>query len=113
MATFNEVFQEKLRAQWFTKDRKGKFKRKRMDKEKEITGFKRVKRVACPKCIQGFIYQYSYYDDNARRQRHFSSTDFLKLKEKTKKKHLVWGVDDYYFARKTAKEVGLPLKNLK
>lgn len=113
MATLDEVFQEKLRSQWFTKGRKGKFKRKKMDKEKEITGFKRVKRVACPKCIQGFIYQYNYYDGKVRRQRHLSSTDFLKLKKKAEEKGLIWEINDYFYARKTAKEVGLPLKDLK
>ena len=42
-----------------------------------------------------------------------SSVDFQKLRRKVKEKGLEWKVDEYNKARKTAKEVGLPLRDLK
>ena len=113
--TLKEAFDEKLKSQWFTKEpkRKGKFKKRRLSKEREKTGFRRTKRIACPKCVQGFLYKYSYFDNETKKQKHFTSTDFMKLKEKAKKKNLAWEIDDTYYARKTAKEVGLPLRDLK
>lgn len=110
--TFDKIFQEKLRSQWFTKKGKKKYDKVKLSPERRKTGFKRTRRAACHKCVQKFIYQYSYYDAEVKRQRHLTSTDFFKLRAKVKAKNLLWEVEDSFYAAKTAKEVGFPLKDL-
>lgn len=83
-------------------------------KFKEIdTGFLRTRKVRCQACNQGYMYRYRYFDEEQDKHRVLSSVDFLQLKKKVKDKNLKWSLEDYQKARKTAKEVGLPLKDLK
>lgn len=81
---------------------------------KEVeTGFHNTRKVRCQACTQGFMYKYKWFDVKENKYRVITSVDFQKLKEKVKKKNLKWEVDSYYKARITAKEIGLPLIDLK
>lgn len=106
------LFEKKLKEQWFSKGSKSPSKRKRLPENKYKTGFKNISKVYCQSCKNDFTYQYEYYDENDKRK-YLTSVDFMVLKEKVLAKRLEWGVDSVYYARKTAKEVGLPLRNLK
>lgn len=86
-------------------------KKKKKRSRKSKTGFLNVRRARCDGCQQGFIYQYKYLDKNEKKS--FSSVNFLTLREKAKKRGYEWGINDFYYARKTATEVGLPLSDLK
>lgn len=88
--------------------------KKKGAKQREFkTGFINTKRVYCQSCKQKYTYRYNYFDLKNEKYKSFSSVNLKSLKEKIKKNGLEWGVDSYYYARKTAKEVGLPLKDLK
>ena len=75
------------------------------------TGFVNVKRGNCSKCKKGKLWYYSYKVDGKRKT--ISSVDFLTLRVKIKNKNMKWHIEDEYYARKTAKIVGLPLGDLR
>ena len=52
-----------------------------VSKSSNTTGYFRVCKVKKPKCKQGFMWEYKYYDDNKKRHT-LSSVDIEKLKEK-------------------------------
>lgn len=81
---------------------------------KEVeTGFFKTKKIRCQGCKQGFIYRYKWFDKEENKYKVLSSINIRKLKDKVKSKNLKWEVDSYYKARKTAKEAGFPLYDLK
>lgn len=77
------------------------------------TGFFRTRKVYCQSCKKKFTYRYKYFDMNKEKNRVITCVNLPDLKRKVQKKGLEWKVDKYYEARKTAKEVGLPLRDLK
>lgn len=89
-------------------------KPRRTTRFKEVdTGFTKTRKVRCQACKQGYIYRYRYFDTKEDKYKVLSSIDMIKLKNKVKNKNLKWEVENYSQARKTAKEVGLPLRDLK
>ena len=76
------------------------------------TGFFRTKKAFCQSCKNKFTYKYKYFDVDQEKKKAISSVDLLELRRKVQEKGLEWKIDKYYKARKTAKEVGLPLKDL-
>lgn len=93
------------------KIQKSKISKKRA--KEEDTGFLRTRKVYCQSCTKKFTYRYKYFDEKRKKNRVITCVDFVCLKDKIKNKGLSWGVDNYGRARKTAKEIGLPLKDLK
>lgn len=84
------------------------------DKVKEVdTGFLNTKKIRCQGCKEGVIYRYKYFDIVENKYKILSSTRLENLKKKVKDNELEWEVESYYKARKTAKEYGLPLRDLK
>lgn len=110
-----DLFEEALKGQWISEKgkRKRNPKRKKLPEEEYNTGFKNVNRVYCQGCRQKFTYQYTYFEKDTGKQKFITSIDFLALKEKVREKDLTWEMNNLYYARKTAKEVGLPLRDLK
>ena len=108
MVLLKEQFEAAKKKQGFhNKPRKSK-------QFKEVdTGFTKTHKVRCQACNQGYMYRYRWFDVEEDKYRVMSSVDFKKLKEKVKAKNLKWQVENYQKARKTAKEVGLPLRDLK
>ena len=83
------------------------------NKVKEVeTGFFKTKKIRCQGCKQGFMFRYKWFDEEQEKYRILSSVDIRKLRDKVKEKNLKWEVDSYHKARKTAKEVNFPLKDL-
>lgn len=81
---------------------------------KEVdTGFFRVRKIYCQACKKKFTYRYKYFDIDKGKDKIITCVDFKGLKNKVQLKGLEWKVDEYNKARKTAKEVGFPLKDLK
>lgn len=60
-----------------------------LSKAKTTTGYYRVNKKACPKCKQGYIYRYQYFDTRGRRQA-ITSTSLKKLMLKVQGKNLPW-----------------------
>lgn len=107
-----DLFEKKLKEQWYSDDTRTTPDRKRLPKYLYKTGFKHITKVYCQSCKKKFTYQYEYYDKNNKR-RYLTSVDFFKLKEKAKKIGLEWTIDSMYYARKTAKELGVSLGDLR
>lgn len=63
--------------------------KEKLSKNKTTTGYFRVNKKPCPKCKQGFIYRYQYYDENNVRQS-ITSTNLRKLALKVQSKGLTW-----------------------
>lgn len=102
-----------LKEQFEYAKKKHGFPNKRKKYKKNETGFFRVSKVDCKGCLKGYTYMYRWFDIDKDKKVRLSSTDFKELRQKIKEKNLKWEVTDYHKARKTAKEVGLPLIDLK
>ena len=107
-----ELFERELKKQWVSKDRKLGVKGKLLPDDEYKTGFKRTKKVDCPSCRQKFTYQYGYFDKKQQKHRNITSIDLPKLRKKIKEKNLPWGVENKEYAEKTAKNIGISLKEL-
>lgn len=105
-----ELFDEAMKGQWITKERRSPSKNSRL-KKRAKTGFLSVTRVYCRECKQGFMYAYRQVDTRGRVTT-LRSVDFLILRKKVCERNFKWEIDDKIEARKTAKEVGLPLIDL-
>lgn len=81
--------------------------------KEEETGFFKTKKVRCQACKQGFMYRYRWFDIKENKYKILSSIDIKKLREKVKSKNLNWKIENDYKAKKTAKEVGFPLNELR
>lgn len=113
MVLLKEQFQEALSKQWISeKAKQNKKERKKHIRNVHETGFKNVRRVYCRSCERKEIYTYKYIDDKGK-VRYLSSVDFLKLRDKVKEKGFSWSLENRYFGSKTAKKIGLPLRDLK
>ena len=53
------------------------------------TGYFRVTKKPCPRCIKGFMYRYMYYDVDGKRKA-ITSTSLKKLMLKVQAKNLPW-----------------------
>ena len=76
--------------------------RKKISKAKNITGFYRISKKKDNNCKQGFVWNYSYYDNNKRKT--ISSTDLKKLKKKIETQGLPWEIIDEEKAKKSLRE---------
>ena len=86
----------------------------RKKKVKEIdTGFLKTKKIYCQSCKKKFTYRYRWFDIDEDRYKVLSCVDFQGLRDKVKENGLKWEISNYNKARKTAKEIGLPLLDLK
>ncbi len=65
---------------WYNKKRTTENKLN-VSKSSNTTGYFRVCKIKRPKCKQGFLWEYKYYDENKKRHT-LTSTDINKLKEK-------------------------------
>ena len=104
-----ELFEEALERN------KPKTKSKKKKKRKNSpypTGFFRVYKGYCASCKDKEMWYYRYKNIEGKR-RNITSVDFLKLRKKVKDRKMEWGVQNEYYARKTAKKIGLPLRDLK
>ena len=108
MVLLKELFEVAKKNQSFSPS----YRRENRVKEVE-TGFLNTRKIRCQACTQGFIYRYKWFDEEEEKFKVVTSVDLQKLRDKVKKKNLDWEVDSYYKARITAKEVGLPLLDLK
>lgn len=60
-----------------------------MSKQSTTTGYYMVSKHNKKDSVQGFIYRYTYYDENDKKKR-ISSVDINKLEKKVKDKKLLW-----------------------
>ena len=58
-------------------------------KATNTTGYFRVSKSPCPKCKQGYLWRYQYYEEG--RKKALFATKLTKLEEKVKEKGLTWG----------------------
>ena len=107
MVLLKEQFEAAKKKQGFH----NKPRNKKRFKEVE-TGFLKTRKVRCQACNQGFMWRYRWFDVEEDKYKVMTSIDFLKLKKKVRDRGLDWRVEDYYLARKTAKKIGLPLRDL-
>lgn len=107
-----DLFERELKKQWISKDRKLSPKGKQLPKEERITGFKKTKKISCPSCRQKFTYQYGYFDKNEKKHKNITSIDLPRLRERIKAKNLPWEVENQEYAEKTAKNIGISLREL-
>lgn len=70
------------------------------------TGLFRVIKVTCVSCKQGFMYQYTAYEN--KKQTRFTSTKILDLKRKVLDEGFEWRVIDNHYAHEIAKENEIP-----
>lgn len=89
-----------------------KSKAKRSVRE-EDTGFCKTRKIYCQSCKRKFTYRYRWFDIDEDRYKVLTCVDFQGLRDKVKDNGLKWEISNYSQARKTAKEVGLPLVDLK
>lgn len=106
-----DLFNKKLREQWYTKSREGS--RNKKFRHNYDTGFLNVSTVYCQNCKDKMVYQYKWYDNERKKTRYTSSINLLALKEKVLKMGFEWKVINHQDAVKTARKVGLPLLDLK
>ena len=85
-----DQFKEALKGQWFSKKPKTT-PPGRILKDGYI-GIKRVRKVHSSSCKQGFLYQYSWYENG--KQRKITSIDLQKLKDKAHEGGLEWVIED-------------------
>lgn len=85
---------------------------KHSSKPPKPTGFYNVKKIHCQECKQGFTYSYGFIDENEKK-RFITRVSFIQLKRDVNARSLPWGIIDRSRALKTAREVGLPIYDLK
>jgi hypothetical protein len=64
--------------------------KRQLSKMSNTTGIKNVYKAKDPKCTQGFVWKYQYYDGKKRKA--ISSVDLEKLEQKVKAQGLPWEV---------------------
>lgn len=111
MVPLKDLFEQAMRGNRGRKISKRIAKGTRVSKNSGETGFRNTYKVNCPSCRQNFMYQYVTYLENGKRKT-FNSVNLLALRDKVVEAGHIWAVEDRYYALKTAKEVGLPLKDL-
>lgn len=106
MVLLKDLFEEKKKGQRIqrVKNRPSK------GKKKSETGFYRTSLCYCPSCKKKEFYKYTYMKNG--KQKSISSIDFMKLRSRIKEEELEWRVKDVFEARKTAKKLGILLKDL-
>ena len=77
-------------------------KRERRTRSKE-TGVRNVYLVNCPRCKQGYMFQYRYMDITGHR-RIMTSVNFETLKKKVIENNMQWIVDDKSLVNKTLRQ---------
>ena len=60
----------------------------KMSKHQNTTGYFRVTKRKESRCKQGFLWQYTYYEDS--KQKKIARTDLRKLEDEVKSKGLKW-----------------------
>ena len=105
MVLLKDLFEEALK-------KPSNKKRRKKSNRKNETGLYRVSKGYCRSCKEKTIWQYVYINSEGKRK-YIGSVSLLKLKEKIKDKKLEWKINNEYYANKTAKELGLALKELR
>lgn len=109
MVLLKELFDEAIKKQGYTKKSSKNTSQRKKTGE---SGFYRTNSGYCHSCKDKIIWQYSYFNGNGKRKT-ISSVDLRKLRDKVQAKGLEWKIENRYYAVKTAKKVGLPLRDLK
>ena len=68
------------------------------------TGVRNVYLMNCPRCKNGFMFQYRFMDEKGER-RTMQSINFNTLENKVKEKKMEWIVDDAPLVRKTLDKI--------
>lgn len=83
---------------------------KKISRVKNSTGFFRVYKYFDSTCKQGFIFRYSYFENDKRKV--IGRVNLLKLKEAVISHGLEWFVLDIVLAKKTCEENGVDYNDL-
>jgi hypothetical protein len=89
---------------WNISEDSRKKQAKSLSKTTTSSGYFRVTKSRCNKCVNGVVWVYKYYDGNQRK--HLSSVDLSVLKQKVLSKGLEWSIIDYEIAKSIVKEYG-------